>query len=244
MCVQVDIQLTNPPRGQMTSGILPRERKQGITIAPGMAYALWGPSRWKMFHDAIVGLNEPVIGDLRGEFARVGLTLRFCRISFARLCCASTVGGSAVAAAPLAAAPPLPALLASTVHAGRTIVDALYHDLEGRRKNEHAYPHTYPALVLEAAPSHLLVLYISDGLIPDDDEEAWSIGRVPIDAAVFASDDVVRRCLRLETKASRLTRFIIRTIETEWGGAAPFVEGIRSSGEQHMLRELKRAYDA
>ena len=51
------------------------------------------------------------------------------------------------------------------------------------------------ALVLEAHTDHLVVFYVSDGLIPDDDEEAWSLGEVPITHAVRASENVVRRCV-------------------------------------------------
>ena len=54
---EADVQLVLPPKGQRRSGVLPRERTEGVTISAGCLYAIWGKSRWKMYHDAIVGRN-------------------------------------------------------------------------------------------------------------------------------------------------------------------------------------------
>ena len=111
--------------------------------------------------------------------------------------------------------------------------------------NEHSYPHTYPALVLEASAGSLLVLYISDGLIPDDDEEAWSFGQVPINQAVLASNIVRRRCLESGTKAANMTNRLLEDMETgrytgeAWRGVAAFVEDLRERGPDEMLNLLK-----
>ena len=128
---------------------------------------------------------------------------------------------------------------------GRTIVDAHYHDMAGARVNEHAYPHTYPALVLQVEEDALVVMYISDGLIPDDDEEAWSFGVVPIEHTLLASPDVVHRCLRSDTRAARMTTRLIDDIATgqytggPWRGAATFVSALRAKGAAVMLELLK-----
>ena len=243
---EVDVQLVLPPASQIRSGVLPRERKEGITISAGRLYAIWGKSRWKMYHDAIVGRNERAVPGMRAETARVGCTLRFCRRSFARLCAARLAREhGAQYGANVRGAPPPPALVEVEVEAGRTIVDAYYYSIKGARVNEHSYPHTYPALVLEANAGSLLVLYISDGLIPDDDEEAWSFGLVPIEHAVLASDLVRRRCLGSGTKAASMTKRLLEDMETgkytggAWRGVAAFVEDLRKRGPDEMLNLLK-----
>ena len=234
----VDVQLMLPPAAERSSGILPLERKEGITITPGRAYALWGKSRWKMKHNAIVGVNETAISGLRGEIARVGLTLRFARISFARIFAA------------MHAEHPEPLLRATDLTCGHSIVDAFYYNMRGERVNEHAYPHTYPALVLEVCADHLVVFYISDGLIPDDDEEAWSVGVVPIEHAVLASVNVAGRCVTSSdgngTRSARLTRRLTESILTgAWSeaavdrGTAAFVCAIRERGEEAVFALLK-----
>jgi len=196
-----------------------------------------------MKHDAIVGVNEVAIPGLLREIARVGLTLRFFRTSFARIFAAMHLGPQ----------PPLSLLRAPELVCGRTIVDALYYDMSGERVNEHAYPHSYPALVLEvsADSSRLVVFYISDGLIPDDDEEAWSLGELPIQHAVLASENVVRRCVATNrsegTRAALMTRRLMESIATgDWSetsehdrGTAAFMCAIREHGEPAVLRLLK-----
>jgi hypothetical protein len=243
---EVDVQLVLPPASQRRSGVLPRERTEGITISAGCLYAIWGKSRWKMFHDAIVGRNERAVPGMRAETARVGCTLRFCRRSFAILCAARLEGErSAQHGARAPGATPPPALVEAEIEVGRTIVDAYYYSFKGARVNEHSYPHTYPALVLEASAGSLLVLYISDGLIPDDDEEAWSFGQVPINQAVLASNIVRRRCLESGTKAANMTNRLLEDMETgkytggAWRGVAAFVEDLRERGPDEMLNLLK-----
>ena len=227
---EADVQLLLPPMRERRSGVLPRERTEGITISAGSLYAIWGKSRWKMYHDAIVGRNERAVPGMRAETARVGLTLRFARRSFAQL------------QSPRRA--PLPT---AQLQPGTTVVDALYYDMEGVRVNEHAYPHTYPALVLEVATTQLHVLYISDGLIPDDDDEAWSFGVVPIQHAVLASTNVERRCKDSRTRAGRMTIRLLDDIATgehtggAWRGAADFVCALRSRGAAAMCELLKRS---
>jgi hypothetical protein len=238
---EVDVQLINPRKGQQYSDIMPRERKEGITISAGNLYAIWGKSRWKMYHDAIVGRNEPAIPGMRGETARVGCTLRFCRRSFAKLYAAKLARerGLALPASSL--------LVSADIEPGCTIVDALYHDMTGARVNEHSYPHTYPALVLQVTDQALTVMYISDGLIPDDDDEAWSFGVVPIEHALLASQDVVNRCVGSDTRAARMTTRLIHDIATgehtdgPWRGAAAFVCALRERGAATMLELLKRS---
>ena len=234
---EADVQLLLPPNRDRPSLVLPRERKDGITIRPGNAYALWAKSRWKMHHNAIVGRNEHPIRDLRGEIARVGVTLRFVRVSFAHIFGASH--------APV----PAPLMLrVADLNLGHTIVDAMYYDNSGRRLNEHAYPHTYPALVLDATGGKkLLVFYISDGLIPDDDEEAWSVGEVPMEHAVRASESIQRRCMADNTKAGRMTLRLMDDIDTgkytneAWRGVAGFVRAIRERGAAEVLHVLKQS---
>ena len=105
-----------------------------------------------------------------------------------------------------------------------------------------ADPHTYPALVLqqqpEATPPTLLVFYVSDGLIPDDDEEAWSFGTVPVAHAVPASKQVMDRCVSNDTKAGRMTLRLMQLIQEE--GVASFVQRIRTS-PAHELERLKES---
>jgi hypothetical protein len=234
---EVDVQLVLPPQSLIRSTVLPRERTEGIAIPAGSLYAIWGKSRWKMFHDVIVGRDERAVPGMRAETARVGCTLRFCRRSFARLC--------AMRLARERGALPSLALTEANIEAGSTIVEAYYYDMKGARVNEHAYPYTYPALVLEARAGSLLVLYISDGLIPDDDDEAWSFGLVPIDHAVLASDLVRCRCLGSGTKAARMTMRLLEDMETGeytgavWRGVAAFVDELRKRGPDDMLRLLK-----
>jgi hypothetical protein len=232
---EADVELVYPPKRERTSDKLPRTR-EGITIRPGNAYALWGPARWKMDHDAIVGKNEQPIKGMLSETARVGLTLRFCRRSFAR----NFANMGAVRHHPL--------LTESQLDCGRTIIDALYYDMDGRRKDEKSYPHTYPALVLEVSLGSLLVLYISDGLTPDDDDEAWSFGTVPIEHAVLASENVVKRCINANgTKAARMTARLIEDIATGvhtrevWRGAADLAQAVRERGARQMLSLLKQS---
>lgn len=238
---EADVQLVLPPASQRRSGVLPRERKEGITISAGSLYAIWGKSRWKMFHDAIVGRNERAVPGMGAETARVGCTLRFCRRSFAQLFeakLAREAGGILP--------PHMPHMLTSEqIEPGRTIVDALYYDLSGSRVNEHSYPHTYPALVLEVRDGVLIVMYISDGLIPDDDDEAWSFGAVPIGDALLASQTVVHRCVENRTRAARMTTRLLTDIATgeftdgQWRGAAEFVSALHARGAAAMLVLLK-----
>ncbi|KOO28708.1 hypothetical protein Ctob_005333 [Chrysochromulina tobinii] len=239
---EVDVQLVLPPQSLIRSTVLPRERTEGIAIPAGSLYAIWGKSRWKMFHDVIVGRDERAVPGMRAETARVGCTLRFCRRSFARLC--------AMRLARERGALPSLTLTEANIEAGSTIVEAYYYDMKGARVNEHAYPYTYPALVLEARAGSLLVLYISDGLIPDDDDEAWSFGLVPIDHAVLASDLVRCRCLDSGTKAARMTMRLLEDMETGeytgavWRGVAAFVDELRKRGPDDMLRLLKGTLEA
>ena len=115
-----------------------------------------------------------------------------------------------------------------------------------------ADPHTYPALVLQAWSGRLALFYISDGLIPDDDDEAWSIGSAPTAHAVLASENVVRRCLQsntlpeARTRAARMTLRLIDCIETgAWGGGEghsgriAFVNAVQVHGPDEMLRRVK-----
>ena len=121
-----DINLTHEPKTHGTnSAILPQERK-GRSISEGRAYAIWGKSRWKMEHDAVVQVYEKRIDGLSSEYARVGLTLRFFRKSFGKVLAASE---------PV----PLPTLLAGQ---GVLLLDAYYYDLEGARKDQRNYPHS------------------------------------------------------------------------------------------------------
>jgi len=133
---QAEVELKNPPVGHRASLILPRERKEGYTIIAGSAYAIWGKARWKMHHDASVGRNERAVEDLRGETARMGLTLRFFRKSFAHVF-AVTKG--------MVAPPTLRESDIESIVCGETIVEALYYDTNGHRVDRRAYPHTYPA---------------------------------------------------------------------------------------------------
>lgn len=145
---EVDVQLTIPPAHVRSSDILPRERKEGVTIGPGFAYAIWGKARWKMYHDAIVGVTERAVPGMHGETGRVGLTLRFFRRSFAHVFATMhAVGGPA----------PTRPLVPSELTCGQTIVDALYYDMSGRRVNEHqCMLHTPapPPLTLTGRVSH------------------------------------------------------------------------------------------
>ena len=251
----VDVQLVLPPPSLIRSTVLPRERTEGMSISAGSLYAIWGKSRWKMYHDVIVGRNELAVPGMRAETARVGCTLRFCRRSFARLCAVRLArergaqhgasGHGAQHGAMEHGALPSLALIEADIEAGSTIVEAYFYDMKGTRVNEHSYPYTYPALVLEANAGSLLVLYISDGLIPDDDEEAWSFGLVPIEHAVLASDLVRRRCLGSGTKAARMTMRLLEDMETGehtgavWRGVAAFVDELRKRGPDDILRLLK-----
>lgn len=120
-------------------------------------------------------------------------------------------------------------------------------------------PHTYPALVLAVEAEgggQLVVFYISDGLIPDDDDEAWSLGVVPIDEAVLASANVVRRCVgtpsagadgaSTSTRASNQTRRLMDSLATgAWSGEpgnegpAAFVRAVRERGQATVLAMVR-----
>ena len=90
----------------------------------------------------------------------------------------------------------------------------------------------------------LLVLYISDGLIPDDDDEAWSFGAVPIGHALLASPGVAHRCMGSGTRAARMTARLLYDIATgehtggPWRGIADFVDALRARGVATMLQLL------
>ena len=90
-------------------------------------------------------------------------------------------------------------------------------------------------------------MYISDGLIPDDDEEAWSFGVVPMHEAVLASANVQRRCLRDNTRAGHMTQRLREAIksgswseDTEDRGPQAFVRAIQQRGERAMLALMKQ----
>ena len=135
--------------------------------------------------------------------------------------------------------PPL-LLQPAALEPGRTVVDALYYDMDGELRHARAYPHTYPALVLEATQHKLLVFYISDGLIPDDDDEAWSIGEVPIQHAVLASESVRQRCFSSQTKAGRMTQRLVDHWTNDWQGPEAFVRAVRAHGADAVLTQLKQ----
>lgn len=164
--------------------ILPVARK--AVIGEGMAYVIWGQSRWKMKHDAIIGKCEQSIpgvklmdGGKPVSIARCGVTLRYYRRSWCILQQRSKqpqVG------------PPC------HTFRRKQLVDAFSHSMSGCPLNVKHYPYTYPALVLEVEDDALLVLYLSDGLVRDDGHEAASTGRVPFECAIDASANVIRRC--------------------------------------------------
>mmetsp|Transcript_27943 Transcript_27943/g.56265 ORF Transcript_27943/g.56265 Transcript_27943/m.56265 type:complete len:105 (+) Transcript_27943:1157-1471(+) len=86
----------------------------------------------------------------------------------------------------------------------------------------------------------LLVLYVSDGLTPDDDEEAWAFGKVPIGEVVLASPNVVKRC-----KDCGHTRRILDDITTgqytdgAWRGSADFASAVLEHGANEILALMK-----
>ena len=133
----------------------------------GDAYSIVGKARWKMNHDAIVPPSCPAIDGLddvmAGGIARVGFTFRYFRRTFLEVRRREQLG------------PPLSTPLPQVFD----YVDAPYY-VDGVVDKAHLY--TYAAIVLCVdADSRMLTLqYLSDGLGPDTDAEAFHIaGRVP-----------------------------------------------------------------
>lgn len=211
----VDIELTHDKESLKASQHQPTEQ-YGRTISPGDAYALWRKDRWKMRHDAIVSETEAEIPGLPGQIARVGLTLRFFRRTFGEVLKANPdLFSNAVAPPPPLASPPL----ALTDISPMEIIDCIYYDHMGSRKDPHSYPSTYPAIVLgiDAAAEALTVFYISDGLIADDEQEAWSLGRVPVRHVARTAESVKQRCKRPGTASARLMSALFEQ-GAEWAG--------------------------
>ena len=138
----------------------------------GDAYALVGKARWKMVHDAIVPPSCPAIDGLddamAGGIARVGYTFRYFRRTFLE------VRRREQLVPPPST--PLPQVF--------DYVDAPYY-VDGGVDKAHLY--TYAAIVLrvDAASRNLTLQYLSDGLGPDTDTEAFHIAdRVPAHCAL------------------------------------------------------------
>ena len=213
----VDIELTHDKDILKVSQHQPREQF-GKTISPGDAYALWRQCRWKMKHDAIVSETEAAIPGLPDQIARVGLTLRFFRRTFGAVLQANPDLFQS-SPTPVVAASRSPPPLALADISPMEIIDCIYYDHSGNRINPRSYPSTYPAIVLgiDASAEVLTVFYISDGLIADDEQEAWSLGRVPIRHAAPAAESVKERCKRKGTASARLMGALFEK-SAQWGG--------------------------
>lgn len=88
-------------------------------------------------------------------------------------------------------------------------------------------------MLLEVKPSgkQLVVFYVADGLSPDDGDEAWSIGTVPVEHAVASSSGVDQRCRREGTKSARLLN-AIHDPNGKWGGLEGFMRDVRERGDE------------
>ena len=168
----VSIQLKNRTDLHMAAEFLGVERgsrMQGgdAEMSEGDAYSLAGKARWKMLHDAIVPPSRPAIDGLddvmAGGIARVGFTFRYFRRTFLEVRRREQLG------------PPLSTPLPQVFD----YVDAPYY-VDGVVDKAHLY--TYAAIVLcvDAGSRMLTLQYLSDGLGPDTDAEAFHIAsRVP-----------------------------------------------------------------
>lgn len=141
-------------------------------MSEGDAYSIVGKARWKMNHDAIVPPTCPAIPGLDdgmvGGIARVGLTFRYFRRTFLEL----------------RQRQQLVAQPSTTLPAVFDYVDAPYF-IDGAVDTAHLY--TYAAIVLrvDAASRCLTLQYLSDGLGPDTDEEAFHVADgVPSDCVL------------------------------------------------------------
>ena len=173
----VSIQLKNRTDLTMAAeflGIERGSRMQGgdAEMFEGDAYSLVGKARWKMLHDAIVPPSSPAIDGLddvmAGGIARVGYTFRYFRRTFLE------VRRREQLVPPPST--PLPQVF--------DYVDAPYY-IDGVVDKAHLY--TYAAIVLrvDAASRNLTLQYLSDGLGPDTDTEAFHIAdRVPAHCAL------------------------------------------------------------
>ena len=173
---KVIIELLDDPKSKFSTH-LPAERLK-TSVCKGHAYAIWSKARWKALHNAIVEPSEPAICGLVNHVARVGLTFRYVRRSFLHLAAPHL-------AAPRRGPPEAPPLRPLDV------VDAMVYD-RGQRKEQYLY--TYPAIVLhvDVGLQELVLHYVADGLVADNDEEAFCIAEgVPMQDATHASPAVI-----------------------------------------------------